>query len=80
MLTMNEQAIIAMARKLAPDVLKTLARIVKDSKASPLNRSRARKQLELRRAQLRQLADEPNLRADVRGDVECALRAIPENV
>jgi len=77
---MDEQEIAAMARKLTPDALKALARIAKDPKASPRNRARARKQLEQRRLQLQQLADNPNLRADVRGDVENALRAIPKRV
>jgi len=49
-----------------------------EPKASPRNRARARKQLEQRRAQLQQLSDNPNLRADVRGDVDSALRAVPK--
>jgi hypothetical protein len=77
---MNEEEMVAMARKLAPDALKALARIAKGPKASACYRTRAWKQLERRRVQLQQLAGNPNLQADVRGDVESALWAIPERI
>ena len=77
---MSEEEIAAMARKVVPDAHKVLAEIAKDPKVSPRNRARARKQLEQRRAQLQRLADNPHLRADVRGDVESALRAIPKRI
>jgi len=76
---MDEEKFAAMARKLTPDVLKALSHRAENPKASPRDRAKARKVLEQRRLQLRQLADNPKLRADVRRDVESALRAFARN-
>jgi hypothetical protein len=67
---MQKTELSALARQFAPETLTVLSRIAKGLKANPRDRARARRELEKRNWQLRQLAANRDLPADIRSDVE----------
>ena len=66
----------ALARQFAPQALAVLSEIANDPKANARLRASARRDLEKRHLQIAQLAANRNLPADVRSDVEKALREL----
>jgi hypothetical protein len=73
---MQKTELSALARQLAFQALAVLSDIAKDAKANPRDRIRARRELERRHLQFAQLAANRDLPADVRNDVENALREL----
>jgi hypothetical protein len=71
---MDENELAALAREHAARALKALAEVADSPTALPSVREFARRELEARLVQLRDLAANSNLPSDVRRDVEDTLR------
>ena len=73
---MQKTELSALARRFAPQALAVLSNIANNPRANPRDRIRARRELKRRHLQFAQLAANRDPPADVRNDVENALREL----
>jgi hypothetical protein len=73
---MQRNELSALARQFAPQALAVLSYIANDPKANRRDRASARRELQRRHSQFVRLAADQDLPADVRNDVENALRVL----